>query len=68
MNELEAKADIYNKLDLIKDEHLPRGFGPRLINDMFAMLKMQLSFDEWNEKAHLIELLRDIEHAAKDHV
>ena len=49
LNELEAKADIYNKLDLIKEEHLPRVLGPRLINDMYSMLKMQLSFDEWNE-------------------
>jgi phage/plasmid-associated DNA primase len=54
LNELEAKADIYNKLDLIKEEHLPRGFGPRLINDMYSMLKMQLSFDEWNENKNLL--------------
>ena len=54
LNELEAKADIYNKLDLIKEEHLPRGFGPRLINDMYAMLKMQLSFDDWNQNKNLL--------------
>ena len=53
-NELEAKADIYNKLDIIKEEHLPRGFGPKLIGDMYTMLKMQLSFDEWNENKNLL--------------
>jgi len=54
LNELEAKADIYNKLDIIKEEHLPRGFGPKLIGDMYTMLKMQLSFDEWNENKNLL--------------
>ena len=54
LNELEAKADIYNKLDIIKEEHLPRGFGPRLINDMYAMLKIQLAFDDWNENKNLL--------------
>jgi P4 family phage/plasmid primase-like protien len=54
LNELEAKADIYNKLEVIKDEHLPRGFGPRLINDMYTMLKIQLAFDSWNENKNLL--------------
>ena len=54
LNELEAKADIYNKLEIIKEEHLPRGFGPRLINDMYSMLKIQLAFDGWNENKNLL--------------
>ena len=42
LNELEAKADIYEKLNILKEEHLPRGFGSKLINDIYNLLKMQL--------------------------
>ena len=54
MNELEAKADIYNKLNVLKDEYLPKGFGSKLINDIYNMLKMQLNFDGWNENKNIL--------------
>ena len=54
LNELEAKADIYEKLNILKEEHLPRGFGSKLINDIYNLLKMQLNFDSWNENKNML--------------
>ena len=54
LSEAEMKSELFQRLDLLKDAALPRGFGPNTINDQYTLLSQRLQNDEWNPYKNLI--------------
>ncbi|HAW52606.1 MAG TPA: hypothetical protein DCX54_09820, partial [Flavobacteriales bacterium] len=54
MYESEMKGDIKNKIELVKKDHLPNGYGMNLINDVLEQLKISLIFDDWYDQKDLL--------------
>ena len=54
LTETEAKADIKNKIEVIKKDLLPRGYGINLLNDIFSQLKLSLSSADWYDSNDML--------------
>tara|TARA_R100001224_G_scaffold35652_1_gene20211 strand:+ start:2165 stop:4771 length:2607 start_codon:yes stop_codon:yes gene_type:complete len=54
LTETEAKADIKNKIEIIKKDLLPRGYGINLLNDIFSQLKLSLSSTDWYDSNDML--------------
>lgn len=55
LNEIEIKGDIRNRLDMIRDNALPKGYSMNLINDVFLQLKIAVPFSDWyDDNQHLL--------------
>ena len=54
LSEAEMKSELFQRLDLLKESALPRGFGPNTINDQYTLLSQRLQNDEWNPYKNLI--------------
>lgn len=50
----QMKRDLWAKLKLLKNTVLPRGFGLKLVNDMYDGLSQVLQHDYWNQDKSLI--------------
>jgi phage/plasmid-associated DNA primase len=54
MYDSEIKGDIKDRLEIIKDSHLPNGYGMNMINDILEQLRISLIFDDWYDEKDLL--------------